>query len=569
MRLAEDIERLIRNARIRLDPEVRKTSLEGLISELGKSEKVHLAVTQPNIWRTLLKCNTTVCAAAILMIAVTIGLYEFNVSIDGSSVAFAKTRKAIREIPWMHVVINQYGVERDSEREEWFSFQAQVSAFRSSSKVGFTDFRKQQSSWFDDASQIITVSHISEEHLGSLPDSPMSFTETILFSRSEEFAGLTCERKQHNGIDADVYEATIVKEPFSVQFTFVADGRSHLPIYCKTVRKDLDGTKKETTEAHFDYPLHGPMNIYDLDVPVTAQVLDIGPSSELQNTIEEYQSHRSESLGRYMAIVITGNDHSPSDILMIYKHGSLEKIEHRPLSNDRVLKESLSGWDNLSEGAVDDLFHRLVQRGNQHVSRIRLFDGEYCYTVNAKNMKMTKQYLPKYESVEDIVAIGWPREVIAERHRITQNTIVEDAFSKQNKLICIQQLNDGEVFQNEIVRLPSKYLFYVNPDQDYICQKYEYISRIEAPWQFNDAWLEGIDLSDANNYVISEFDVVIEIKEFAQTNNGKWYPTVVTERSLRRKPDGEESIQFLTRRIYLKTDLDFPDGIFDPEKLPR
>ncbi len=55
MRPAENIKRLIKNARIVINPEVKNAALKELINELEKSKITGLAGTKPNIWRIIMK----------------------------------------------------------------------------------------------------------------------------------------------------------------------------------------------------------------------------------------------------------------------------------------------------------------------------------------------------------------------------------------------------------------------------------------------------------------------------------------------------------------------------------
>ena len=50
MRPAENIKRLIKNARIQINPEVKKSALKELINELQRSKNIGLAGTKLNIW---------------------------------------------------------------------------------------------------------------------------------------------------------------------------------------------------------------------------------------------------------------------------------------------------------------------------------------------------------------------------------------------------------------------------------------------------------------------------------------------------------------------------------------
>jgi len=99
MRSAEKIKRLINNAKIKIDPEVKTVALTVLTNELEKIKKTKSAETQPNIWRLIMKSKITkLTAAAVIIIAVMIGINQLGGSIDGTSVAWADVAEKVEKI---------------------------------------------------------------------------------------------------------------------------------------------------------------------------------------------------------------------------------------------------------------------------------------------------------------------------------------------------------------------------------------------------------------------------------------------------------------------------------------
>ena len=82
MRHAEDIKKLIRNTKIRTNPDVNKAVLNGLLNRLDKAESIHLDAKQPNIWRIIMKSRITKLStiAAVILIAV-IGITVLDKSV--------------------------------------------------------------------------------------------------------------------------------------------------------------------------------------------------------------------------------------------------------------------------------------------------------------------------------------------------------------------------------------------------------------------------------------------------------------------------------------------------------
>ncbi len=71
MRPAENIKRLIKNAIIKINPQVKKSALKELINELEKSKITGLAGTKPNIWSIVARSRIAqISVAAVIIIAV-------------------------------------------------------------------------------------------------------------------------------------------------------------------------------------------------------------------------------------------------------------------------------------------------------------------------------------------------------------------------------------------------------------------------------------------------------------------------------------------------------------------
>jgi hypothetical protein len=77
MRPAENIERLIENAQININQEVKRDALAELVNELESSKIGSPTETMPNIWRIIMKSKITkfAAAAAVIIVAVFIVMH--------------------------------------------------------------------------------------------------------------------------------------------------------------------------------------------------------------------------------------------------------------------------------------------------------------------------------------------------------------------------------------------------------------------------------------------------------------------------------------------------------------
>jgi hypothetical protein len=97
MRLAEDIKRIIKNARIIINPEIKKDALKELINELKKLKTIGPTTTKPTIWRVIIKSPLTkIATAAAIIIACSTGLILWKGT--GSGIALANVLTRIEQI---------------------------------------------------------------------------------------------------------------------------------------------------------------------------------------------------------------------------------------------------------------------------------------------------------------------------------------------------------------------------------------------------------------------------------------------------------------------------------------
>ena len=86
MKSAEYIKRLIENAKIKINPEVKKAALSELINELEKTKKTSSAKLKPDIRRIIMNSRIIkLASAAIILIVVLVGINQFS----GGNAAFA------------------------------------------------------------------------------------------------------------------------------------------------------------------------------------------------------------------------------------------------------------------------------------------------------------------------------------------------------------------------------------------------------------------------------------------------------------------------------------------------
>ncbi len=102
MKPAENIKRLIKNAKVRIDPDVKRAALEKLVNELEKTKTTSSADTSPNIWRIIMKSKITkYAAAAVVLIALGLSITLFDKTIT-PAYAIEQTIEALQKARNVH-----------------------------------------------------------------------------------------------------------------------------------------------------------------------------------------------------------------------------------------------------------------------------------------------------------------------------------------------------------------------------------------------------------------------------------------------------------------------------------
>jgi hypothetical protein len=95
MKPADEIKRFFKDAAIETNPEMDKTVLDKVLEACEKTMDMEL-LPERSVWRIIMKSRITkLAAAAVIVIAVLIGINQFGGSIDGTTVTFAEVIRPI------------------------------------------------------------------------------------------------------------------------------------------------------------------------------------------------------------------------------------------------------------------------------------------------------------------------------------------------------------------------------------------------------------------------------------------------------------------------------------------
>jgi hypothetical protein len=506
-------------------------------------------------------------AAAVIIIAVTIVVTWLGSSIEGSSVALGKVMENMKKMPWEHVFSQ---IQREGHKEEsqfWYSFTPKIEAGKEQNgKLTFYDYSRQVAYAYDPCTEQITIYSLRERKFALGAESPWEWLEKMVEVLSEhEGTRVTRKNDKYDGRDVEIYTVRVPKghkgSKGVEEWLFVVDSDTHLIMTLKLRGYKPDGNVIEWGEMTFDYPDDGPADIYELGAPGSAAVIDDRTKPEAEEIFNTYTVYRQNAPSRYIAVSMNYHhiERIGADVIdqveRVYTDGRLQRYEKYQLVD---WLEYLDNWPKYSAqmgNTFDSQLKWWTQGEHSGCRLITLYDNEYHYMLSCdlKTKKWSANSPEHYPEREYLLSglgsWGWPL------YRLSLGvpgeppiTVIEDEYSKRNKLICLQRLWQGQVYKGSVT-LPCKSLWYLNPQRDYICQVFVEHYLRNAPWQRYKSWLEGVD---PNRIPEEKTRWGREVTEFGQTDTGQWYPKRIG-----------------TNPIFLDTDPEFPEGIFDPETLPK
>jgi hypothetical protein len=539
-----------------------------------ESEKTKYS-SRPNIgpesiWRKIMKSPITkLAAAAVIILTIIIGTHHFGRPVSFTTIAFADISKAMKKMPWMHQMSKGLEGGITGVGEQWIGFEKKIHAGKwANGKVTFWNLKEQRKYEFNPESNSITIDYADEKNFPLNLSSPVSLLESMHKMLKEQGAEIITKEAEYNGQKAQLQEISFSSAGQN------SDERHTLQLYIKPDVKLLLAAKVKATDANgsvvmdgevkFEYPNRGPKNIYDLGVPRTANVVNNFPPVDVSNILANYNSYRKRGVFSYIAIIIMkwpSQSAQAGAVKITYCNGKSMRTERR------IAKRRSANWSeypNDNEPNFDSLLRWWTSDENSKLSEIFLYDGEYDYYVYGLPDRLksyrTKGHNPNHKSLNDI---SWP-DISMWIGSDRELKIVETDYTKNNNLICIKLLFQGRVIlSRKDVSLPQKRVYYLDQLRDYICTRQEYYQLQNAPWQKDKAWLDRVD----PNVIPEDLTELREVSEFARTDTEQWYPKKIKTWLNDDMAESGEPTHIDT--IYLRTEPQFPKGIFDTKSLPK
>jgi len=568
MRPAENIKKLIKNAPIKTNPAVNEAVLKDLLNELNKSEKKPSAALQPNIWKIIMKSRITqLTTAAVIIIAVIVGINQFGGPVDITTIAFADITEAMNNVPWMHIVSR--GVERGvtGVGEQWFGFETKIEAEKDfNGEVDFWNVKEHKRYKYDPETRTITINYAYEDEVPFFTSSPVSLLEGMLKMVKEQGTEIITKNGKYNGQDVQIQE---ISPPVMSQGKVYCTGCLYVEpesklLYAAQLKIiDAKGNTVVDCEVTFDYPQTGPADIYDLSVPRDARIIDKMPKEDYLAILDKYRECRDKATSEYVAIIthtLKYKEFFVSKVEVEYKSGPNYRFEQHFVFN---AGESIEKSWPKHKKQLGDSYESLMAWLQRHYVNmgyftIGLYDGEYKYSVSRGNSGIwDKVKKSSFSSIPwiNLQELAWPNIDETEGH------IIEDDYARENNLICIERSWQGRISDGK-VSLPGRCHYYLDPQKDFICRRKVTERRPDAQWQKDKDWLKDVEpekIKDRSIYAE-------EITEVIQAPNGCWYPRMIVE-GIRKDYQDVPLKGSPTKTVYIRTNPEFPEDIFNADKL--
>ncbi len=485
---------------------------------------------------------TKLATAAVITIVVFIVISQFGGSIDGSSIAFADMIKTMKQMPWVHLTGTSVA-SGENIVESWFCFESEIFASKQyrEGRLLYNNDKDNSEYTYDQQKGVIYFSQVEEvtREITSITRS-LFLPEAVINHIMKEASEINRDIVIENGKKVEIISATMSPKSDIARIELRTDARHNLILSTKVDCRD----STESSVTTYDYPANGPADIYDLGAPVDAEIVYLHLSSEIQDLINKLNSLRKTTLTEYVAISI------PSDSGQLPTSFEGRRPERYFTVKDRLAssmwrkddeRHHSMGYFSQGDGApsVEELPENIQSSAELLVavgSSIYKTDERriYCYQIlDGKSLRIIRKgAVEDYGNTVFVEQICWPR-IVVPQNRPMQWKMESVAGSNDETLIMIERVVGGFAGR-----------WFINPARNYICQKYEH------------GHSDGMPIYS------------IEILEYAKTQSGQWYPHRLRHTEYRRA-GGEELPETTSRVIFLHENPEFPEGIFDPENLPK
>ena len=271
MKPAEKIEKLIKERRYKASTEVYDKALGSFLQAVDEHIKQKSAQTRPKIWRKIMNSRITkLAAAAVIIIAAYVIIYQSGGSIDGATIAFAQIRENMKQMPWMHAVMEAAG----DRLEAWFSFEWRAMASkRANGEVRYQDDLKQTVEVYNPDANTVTVSRGTPHALAGMGSSALDLPKIVMKLFEDAGEKVVRQTGKYKGKDANIFKMSGLLGGMDMKVEMTVDANINAVLHINQKAFDKAGELATEVNAYFDYPEKGPESIYDVGIPRSAKTV--------------------------------------------------------------------------------------------------------------------------------------------------------------------------------------------------------------------------------------------------------------------------------------------------------
>jgi hypothetical protein len=480
-------------------------------------------------WGILTKGKMAGLAAAAIIVVVLLLASRFSVPLDGTTAAYARVTEAVRKVPWMRIRYSGYllddagnriTAEGERDDEVWYSFNAQVMIYRNArGAIDYYDYARQEIHEYNPAAKRVVVSALPTGRRPLRPDSPGGWLEKSIEQITSDGGSVARRRGQYKGQETEIFEITSAVRPgvAAIRSTVFVDRTTSLPIAEERSYINTNTGNPQLVETGvFDYPEQGPADIYGLglsrDIP-TISSLPMPPWSDVRMTYESYRFKPPAQ--RYVTVVAREMIGLVESVEICYADGARFRKEQHHLYGRGAIGPQ---WEE-QKAEFGDTLESILKWSRAYKTygpiSITIFEENRWYDSRRDENGAWRTTMQTSRGRGLTQEDSWnmcPVAQLGGPQILGYADIIQDDFARENGLIRV----DGE-----------KGVFYLNPERDYICQQ-------QMP-------------SEGQRSTVLEF---------GRTDTGRWYPKRIDNHALKYT-------------VYLETNPEFPEGIFDPNSLPK
>lgn len=585
---------------------LRQQMLSAFNETQQKSFSSHTATWQTLAGTITKSPITKLAAAAVIIMAVLIGINHFSGSIDGASVAWAdvieKLEHDIKSTNTIHILmIMRTVVPKLVENGEVKSVEPHIIKgecwLRRNPFAGKMVLEGEQTTYFTE-NKFTGLDHRGKKWF----EQPVPKEKRNMYGMFD--ALITGDFKAHQKIpgfnisDGQIVGSETIAGEKATIYEFIGmpseekkeEGRPPIHFKCwigdsdhRTIRMQMhygDPDKFDMTYDVIEYDVRIPPGTLEVKIP-EGYTKHLKPEERIMATVpadvselkQAYDKAR-DAFPNYRMIILDNNGNIKRRVAKEGEKWRLDNYEYRRKSNNAIDVSRIQDFDDLWQNVQE-------QKNNIEATVMSYKKGTargYWPQENVGGLPKSRyQKHVKFSNIMNTIeAITWPQMSLIGPNSKIELLLPSDEYPGCVG-ICYSQITKERKSFPHHPQIAMLVIFWIDPTRDYICIRYERHQRKTAVWGDNLAWEPNEPIVDFNPRIIDHsihhyHSSITEITAMAQSPEGNWYPTERKIQYFRINERGER-VEFPNNpkieKLYIDTQGSIDPNLFEwPEELP-